>query len=60
MLCPFCNYESNKVIESRSNTKKSSIRRRRECENCRRRFTTYEKIKPQQLLKIMEEKFSLV
>jgi len=44
MLCPYCNHESSKVLESRSTGEKSSIRRRRECENCQRRFTTYEKI----------------
>ncbi|MDD3014545.1 MAG: transcriptional regulator NrdR [Candidatus Gastranaerophilales bacterium] len=44
MLCPFCGHESSKVLESRSTAEKSSIRRRRECENCQKRFTTYEKI----------------
>lgn len=44
MLCPFCGYESSKVLESRSTAEKLSIRRRRECESCQKRFTTYEKI----------------
>lgn len=44
MICPFCGYDSSKVLESRSTAEKSSIRRRRECENCSKRFTTYEKI----------------
>ncbi len=44
MLCPFCGFESSKVLESRTSSDKSSIRRRRECENCQKRFTTYEKI----------------
>jgi len=44
MLCPFCGHESSKVLESRSTAEKSSIRRRRECESCQKRFTTYEKI----------------
>ena len=44
MLCPYCGYDSSKVLESRQTSEKSSIRRRRECENCQRRFTTYEKI----------------
>ncbi|OGI27626.1 MAG: transcriptional regulator NrdR [Candidatus Melainabacteria bacterium RIFOXYA12_FULL_32_12] len=44
MLCPFCGYENSKVLESRTTAEKSSIRRRRECENCQQRFTTYEKI----------------
>lgn len=44
MLCPFCNYENSKVLESRTTAEKSSIRRRRECESCGRRFTTYERV----------------
>lgn len=44
MLCPFCGNESSKVLESRSTAEKASIRRRRECESCQKRFTTYEKI----------------
>ena len=42
MKCPYCNMEGCKVIESRSADEGSSVRRRRECENCSRRFTTYE------------------
>lgn len=44
MLCPYCNFEDSKVIESRATAEKSSIRRRRECEKCQARFTTYEKV----------------
>ena len=44
MKCPFCNYESTKVIDSRPADDNSSIRRRRECEECGKRFTTYEKV----------------
>ena len=43
MLCPYCNYKESKVIDSR-HTDSQSIRRRRECESCKKRFTTYEKI----------------
>lgn len=42
MLCPYCNYKESKVIDSR-HTDGQSIRRR-ECESCKKRFTTYEKI----------------
>ncbi len=42
MKCPYCGLEGCKVIESRSADEGSSVRRRRECENCSRRFTTYE------------------
>ena len=43
MQCPYCNYKESKVIDSR-HTDIESIRRRRECESCKKRFTTYEKI----------------
>lgn len=42
MRCPNCGYEENKVIDSRPLTKENGIRRRRECEKCKYRFTTYE------------------
>jgi transcriptional repressor NrdR len=44
MLCPSCNYDNTKVLESRTTEKGQSIRRRRECLRCRHRFTTYERI----------------
>lgn len=44
MRCPFCNYENTKVIDSRPAEESNSIRRRRVCEDCGKRFTTYEKI----------------
>ena len=43
MRCPFCSYEDSRVIDSRSVENGASIRRRRECPQCSRRFTTYEK-----------------
>ncbi len=43
MLCPFCTSEDTKVINSRSADEGSAIRRRRECADCGRRFTTYER-----------------
>ena len=42
--CPFCSYEDTKVIDSRSQEDNSVIRRRRLCEKCGKRFTTYERI----------------
>ncbi len=42
MKCPYCNFEDSKVIESRCADEGSRVRRRRECEHCSRRFTTYE------------------
>ncbi len=43
MKCPFCSYRDSRVIDSRSVEEGNSIRRRRECPACGRRFTTYEK-----------------
>lgn len=44
MRCPFCQYPDNRVLESRSAEAGQSVRRRRECLQCGRRFTTYERI----------------
>ncbi len=44
MKCIYCGNEESKVIDSRSNDENNSIRRRRECLNCGKRFTTYETI----------------
>ena len=44
MRCPYCNYEESKVIDSRESKNGMTIRRRRECLDCEKRFTTYEKI----------------
>lgn len=44
MKCPFCNQENTRVIDSRPVPDNNSIRRRRQCDQCGKRFTTYEKI----------------
>ena len=44
MKCPYCNYEDTKVIDSRPTEDGHAIRRRRGCEKCGKRFTTYEKV----------------
>ncbi len=44
MRCPFCHHTDNRVLESRSAEAGQSVRRRRECLKCNRRFTTYERI----------------
>ncbi len=44
MRCPFCQNSENKVIDSRESHEGAVIRRRRECLDCRRRFTTYERV----------------
>ncbi|MDX1386682.1 MAG: transcriptional regulator NrdR, partial [bacterium] len=44
MKCPFCKHPESKVIDSRMGKDGASIRRRRECEACEKRFTTYERV----------------
>ena len=52
MKCPFCSYGDSRVVDSRSIDNGASIRRRRECPKCGRRFTTYEKYEQVPLLVI--------
>ena len=44
MKCPYCGFGQDRVVDSRVSKEADSIRRRRECESCNRRFTTYERI----------------
>lgn len=44
MLCPYCHGVENKVVDKRDNNDTGVTRRRRECLNCKKRFTTYERI----------------
>lgn len=44
MRCPYCASDNHSVLESRTSEDGTSIRRRRECEDCTKRFTTYERI----------------
>ncbi len=44
MRCPFCSSEDTQVLDTRSNPDTNSIRRRRKCASCDKRFTTYEKV----------------
>lgn len=44
MNCPFCHHPDSKVIDSRESQEGELIRRRRECEKCQERFTTYERV----------------
>ncbi len=55
MKCPFCGHKEDKVIDSRSSEEGRSIRRRRECLNCKRRFTTYENIEETSLMVIKKD-----
>ena len=56
MKCPFCNKENTKVIDSRPAEDNFSIRRRRQCDECGKRFTTYEKIETIPLMVIKKDK----
>jgi transcriptional repressor NrdR len=53
MQCPFCASADSKVIDTRS--AEGGIRRRRECESCGRRFTTYERVAPLRLMVIKQD-----
>jgi transcriptional regulator NrdR family protein len=44
MKCPFCGFDQDKVVDSRESKEGGSIRRRRECLRCEKRYTTYERI----------------
>jgi len=44
MKCPYCGFAQDRVVDSRESKEADSIRRRRECERCSKRFTTYERI----------------
>ena len=52
MRCPFCNSDNTRVLESRAIDEGASIRRRRECADCSKRFTTYERIEQSPIIVI--------
>jgi transcriptional repressor NrdR len=55
MRCQYCGYLDSRVIDSRPTEEGSSIRRRRECLNCGRRFTTYEKIETSPVMVVKKD-----
>lgn len=55
MKCPYCGKENTKVIDSRPADDNSSIRRRRQCDKCMKRFTTYEKVESIPLVVIKKD-----
>lgn len=55
MKCPFCSSENTRVIDSRPADDNSSIRRRRMCDECGKRFTTYEKVETIPLIVIKKD-----
>lgn len=56
MKCPFCSVDNTRVIDSRPADDGDSIRRRRQCDACGRRFTTYEKVETIPLIVIKKDK----
>ena len=55
MKCPFCGHENTRVIDSRPAEDNNSIRRRRICDECDKRFTTYEKVETIPLIVIKKD-----
>ena len=55
MKCPFCSYDNTRVIDSRPADENNSIRRRRVCDECGKRFTTYEKVETIPLIVIKKD-----
>ena len=55
MKCPYCGEENIKVIDSRPADDNNAIRRRRQCEKCKKRFTTYEKVETIPLIVIKKD-----
>ena len=56
MKCPFCGDQESKVVDSRHSEDGQSIRRRRECLNCQRRFTTYEVVESLPIIVVKKDK----
>lgn len=55
MKCPFCHFHDSKVIDTRPTDSNESIRRRRECLKCKKRFTTYERVEDQTVVVIKKD-----
>jgi len=55
MKCPYCDHVGTKVLDSRAANENKSIRRRRECESCLRRFTTFEMVEETPLMVVKKD-----
>lgn len=55
MICPFCKSKNTRVVDTRNSDKDRIVRRRRECLNCKKRFTTYERYEPNPTLVIKKD-----
>ena len=56
MKCPYCSNLEDRVLDSRPTDEGTTVRRRRECLNCKKRFTTYEKVEYMPLIVIKKDK----
>lgn len=55
MICPKCQHDSTRVLDSRETEGQKAIRRRRECEKCRHRFTTFERVETTNLVVVKKD-----
>ena len=55
MKCPYCSFDEDNVIDSRPTDEGATIRRRRECLSCRKRYTTYEKVENMPIMVIKKD-----
>jgi transcriptional repressor NrdR len=55
MKCPYCNYEETQVIDSRDTENLETMRRRRECSKCKKRFTTYERVEEADIVVVKKD-----
>lgn len=54
MRCPFCHTDDDRVVDSRQTDEGAAIRRRRECNNCSKRFTTYERVESEEHVRVVK------
>ncbi|MFW5846082.1 MAG: transcriptional regulator NrdR [Planctomycetota bacterium] len=59
MRCPFCREDDDRVIDTRLTDDGTAIRRRRECNNCQQRFTTYERVESEEHLRVVKSDGSI-
>ena len=55
MRCPYCNHDDDRVIDSRATDDGTAIRRRRACDHCGKRFTTYERVEGEESLMVVKK-----
>jgi transcriptional repressor NrdR len=57
--CPFCQHDDDRVIDSRATDDGTAIRRRRECNHCDKRFTTYERVEGEENIRVVKKDGSI-